>query len=137
MDCTYWLILCWNTWNLHSGEDGLRLRTSCALMNSVVFLLFVTRQVDWTFFFKHEIFLLYHNSGYPIVNGEIRQMYVGPHTKYQLLCPLLARTQLFIYINSKTLIQNFVKIHPLVVLCWIDSCREANSFVVQLLYEWT
>lgn len=114
MDCVHWLILCWNIWNLHFGEDRLRLRTSCPLMNCV--LVFVCNKTSWL----NLVFLMWNislisNSGYPIVNDKIRQMYVGPHTQYQFLCPLLTRNGLFTYVNNKT-IQNFMKIHPLVVL---------------------
>lgn len=115
-------------------EDRLRLWTSFPLMNSVLFFIICYKLMEPCFF---NVKYFFHNSGYPIVNGKIiRQMYVGPHTKYQLFCPLLTRIGPFTYINNKTLIQNFMKIHPLVVLCWgIDRCDEANSFFVQLLFE--
>jgi hypothetical protein len=39
----------------------------------------------------------FHNSGYPIVNGKIRQMYVGPHTKYVILSTFNKNWAVYIY----------------------------------------
>jgi len=57
MDCVHWLILCWNIWNLHFWEDRLRLRTSCPLINSVLFFL-VCNKTSWL----NLVFLMWNTS---------------------------------------------------------------------------